>query len=84
MLAPGPVTKTGARPRGEPATWSRRKMKFFLSKLTHLIVVFFGISVLTFLLIRALPGDPALALAAQSGAADPQLIAEDHHRPAGR
>lgn len=51
-------------------------MKFFLSKLTHLIVVFFGISVLTFLLIRVLPGDPALALAAQSGAADPQLIAE--------
>lgn len=51
-------------------------MKFFLSRLTHLIVVFVGISVLTFLMIRLLPGDPALALAAQSGAADPQLIAE--------
>lgn len=51
-------------------------MKFFVSKLVHLVVVFIGISVLTFLLIRLLPGDPALALAAQSGAADPQLIAE--------
>jgi len=51
-------------------------MKFFVSRLVHLIVVFFGISVLTFLLIRLLPGDPALALAAQSGAADPALIAE--------
>lgn len=51
-------------------------MKFFVSRLVHLIAVFIGISVLTFLLIRLLPGDPALALAAQSGAADPQLIAE--------
>ena len=51
-------------------------MKFFVSRLTHLIVVFIGISVLTFLMIRLLPGDPALAIAAQSGAADPQLIAE--------
>lgn len=51
-------------------------MKFLVSRLTHLIVVFVGISVLTFLMIRLLPGDPALALAAQSGAADPQLIAE--------
>jgi peptide/nickel transport system permease protein len=51
-------------------------MKFFVSRLVHLVVVFIGISVLTFLLIRLLPGDPAIALAAQSGAADPQLIAE--------
>ena len=51
-------------------------MKFFVSRLTHLIVVFIGISVLTFLMIRLLPGDAAFAIAAQSGAADPQLIAE--------
>lgn len=54
-------------------------MKFFVSRLTHLIIVFIGISVLTFLMIRLLPGDPALAIAAQSGASDPQLIAEVRH-----
>lgn len=51
-------------------------MKPILYRVLHLIVVLFGISVLTFLLIRLLPGDPALALAAQTGHADPQLIAE--------
>ncbi|MGO4690372.1 ABC transporter permease [Glaciibacter sp. 2TAF33] len=51
-------------------------MKPVVSRMVHLIIVLFGISVLTFLLIRLLPGDPALALAAQSGNADPQLIAE--------
>lgn len=51
-------------------------MKSVLSRILHVIVVLFAISVLTFLLIRLLPGDPALALAAQSGNADPQLIAE--------
>jgi peptide/nickel transport system permease protein len=51
-------------------------MKPVLSRILHLIIVLFGISVLTFLLIRLLPGDPALALAASSGNADPALIAE--------
>jgi len=51
-------------------------MNAVVSRIVHLIVVLFGISVLTFLLIRLLPGDPALALAAQSGNADPRLIAE--------
>ena len=51
-------------------------MKSVISRIVHLVVVLFGISVLTFLLIRLLPGDPALAIAAQSGNADPQLIAE--------
>lgn len=51
-------------------------MKPVLSRIVHLVVVLFGISVLTFLLIRLLPGDPALSLAAQSGNADPQLIAQ--------
>lgn len=51
-------------------------MKAVVSRVVHLIVVLFGISVLTFLLIRLLPGDPAMAIAAQSGNADPKLIAE--------
>lgn len=51
-------------------------MKVVASRIVHLIVVLFGISVLTFLLVRMLPGDPATALASQSGGSSPQLIAE--------
>lgn len=51
-------------------------MRFILTRLAHLLGVFFGISVLAFLLIRLLPGDPAMVIASQSGAADPELISE--------
>lgn len=51
-------------------------MKVVASRIVHLIVVLFGISVLTFLLVRMLPGDPATALAAESGSATPALLAE--------
>ncbi len=49
-------------------------MKDFALRLVHLVVVLFGISVLTFLLIRLLPGDPALAIAATTGNTDPATL----------
>ncbi len=55
-------------------------MKDFAFKIVHLIVVLFGVSVLTFLLIRLLPGDPATAIAAASGAADPETLAAVRER----
>lgn len=51
-------------------------MKFVASRALHLVIVLFGISVLAFLLVRMLPGDPAAALAAGSGGANPALLAE--------
>jgi len=49
-------------------------MKDFAFRIAHLVVVLFGVSVLTFLLIRLLPGDPALSIAATSGVVDPATL----------
>lgn len=51
-------------------------MKAVAIRVVHLVGVLFGISVLTFLLIRLLPGDPAAVLAAQGGTVDPKQLAE--------
>jgi len=49
-------------------------MKDLAFRVVHLIVVLFGVSVLTFLLIRLIPGDPALAIAATTGNVDPATL----------
>jgi ABC-type dipeptide/oligopeptide/nickel transport systems, permease components len=51
-------------------------MKVVVWRIVHLVFVLFGISVLAFLLVRMLPGDPASAIAAESGGSTPALLAE--------
>lgn len=49
-------------------------MKLAAYKVLHLVLVLFAISVVTFGLIRLLPGDPALVMAAQGGGVDPAQV----------
>lgn len=51
-------------------------MKLVVTRVVHLIVVLFGISVLAFLLVHMLPGDPATSLASESGSVTPALLDE--------
>ncbi len=51
-------------------------MKTVALRVAHLLGVMFGISVLTFLLLRLLPGDPAAVMAAQGGTVDRAQLAE--------
>ena len=50
-------------------------LKVFLSKLIHLIPTLVGISILSFVLIRLVPGDPVLLLLGERGA-DPEVYQE--------
>ncbi len=44
--------------------------RFLLSRLVKGVLVLFGIAILNFFLIRAAPGDPAVVMAGEAGAAD--------------
>jgi peptide/nickel transport system permease protein len=49
---------------------------FILRRLGKAVVVLFGIIVLNFILIRLVPGDPAMVIAGESGAADEKYLAD--------
>jgi len=55
-------------------------MKDIALRVLHLAVVLFGVSVITFLLIRLLPGDPALSIAATTGSVDQGTLDAIRHR----
>jgi peptide/nickel transport system permease protein len=52
-------------------------MQFALRKLTYLILVLLAVTLLTFLLLKLLPGDPAINILGPS--ATPQAVADIHH-----
>ena len=49
-------------------------MTFLLSRIAKGIVVLFAIAILNFFLIRAAPGDPAIVMAGEAGAADQAFL----------
>jgi peptide/nickel transport system permease protein len=57
----------------------RRALRFLLPRIVKMAAVVLAIVVANFLLIHAAPGDPASVLAGQSGAADPQFVAQLRH-----
>jgi peptide/nickel transport system permease protein len=52
-------------------------MRFALRRLTYLVMVLLAVTLLTFLLLKLLPGDPAINILGPS--ATPQAIAQIHH-----
>jgi peptide/nickel transport system permease protein len=52
-------------------------MRTVVSKLTYLILVLLAVTLLTFLLLKLLPGDPAINILGPS--ATPQAVAQIHH-----
>ena len=52
------------------------RLRFILRRLGKAVVVLFAIVVLNFFLIRLAPGDPALVMAGEAGAADQIFLAE--------
>ena len=54
--------------------------RFLIARLVKMVAIVFAIVVVNFLLIHAAPGDPASVLAGQSGAADPQFLAQLRHQ----
>ena len=52
------------------------RLRFICHRLIKAVFVILGIIVLNFLLIRLAPGDPALVLAGEAGAADPKFVAD--------
>jgi peptide/nickel transport system permease protein len=54
--------------------------RFLLARLVKMAAIVLAIVCVNFLLIHAAPGDPATVLAGQSGAADPQFIAQLRHQ----
>ncbi len=56
-----------------------RLLRLVLFRLGKMVAVVLAIVVINFLLIHAAPGDPASVLAGQSGAADPQFLAQLRH-----
>ncbi len=57
-----------------------RKLLLFLAhRVAKMVLVIFGVVVVNFLLIHAAPGDPASVMAGESGAADPQYMAQLRH-----
>jgi peptide/nickel transport system permease protein len=52
---------------------------FISRRLGKAIVVIFAIIVLNFFLVRMTPGDPALVMAGEAGAADPKFMADLRH-----
>jgi peptide/nickel transport system permease protein len=57
----------------------QRLLRFLAQRLVKAVVVIFAITIACFLLIHAAPGDPASVMAGQSGAADPQYLAQLRH-----
>ncbi len=55
-------------------------LRFLLARLVKMVAIVIAIVCVNFLLIHAAPGDPASVLAGQSGAADPQYIAQLRHQ----
>jgi len=55
-------------------------VRIIASRLVKSIVTLLAIVVLNFFLIHAAPGDPALVMAGEAGAADPQFIAQLRER----
>jgi peptide/nickel transport system permease protein len=53
-----------------------RLVRYVAARVVKMVVVIFAIIVTNFLLIHAAPGDPASVIAGESGAADPQFIAQ--------
>jgi peptide/nickel transport system permease protein len=53
-----------------------RLARLFAQRLIKIVAVVLAIAVTNFLLIHAAPGDPASVIAGESGAADPQLMAQ--------
>jgi peptide/nickel transport system permease protein len=49
---------------------------YLLQRVAKMVVVVLAIAVTNFLLIHAAPGDPASVMAGESGAADPQFVAQ--------
>jgi peptide/nickel transport system permease protein len=54
------------------------RLAYVLRRLTHLAPVAFGVTAVTFLLVRLIPGDPAITILGTR--ATPQLIAGLHHK----
>ena len=52
-------------------------MRYALSKIAYLIMVLLAVTILTFLLLKLLPGDPAINILGPS--ATPQAVAQIHH-----
>ena len=52
-------------------------MRTVVSKLTYLVLVLLAVTLLTFLLLKLLPGDPAINILGPS--ATPQAVAQIHH-----
>jgi peptide/nickel transport system permease protein len=66
-----------SRPRGTRQAWHRRPLPRFVAKrLAASVLILFGITVISFLLTQAVPGDPALANLGQR--ATPEQIANYH------
>jgi peptide/nickel transport system permease protein len=55
----------------------KRLVKYILKRLIGAIIVLFGITLVTFILINVIPGDPALLILGQR--ADPETVARIHH-----
>jgi peptide/nickel transport system permease protein len=55
-------------------------IRFLIARLVKMVAIVIAIVCVNFLLIHAAPGDPASVLAGQSGAADPQYIAQLRHQ----
>jgi peptide/nickel transport system permease protein len=55
-------------------------LRFLAQRLVKMAAVVLAIVVINFLLIHAAPGDPASVMAGESGAADPQFIAQLRHQ----
>ena len=55
------------------------RLGFILRRLAKAILVVFAIVVMNFLLIRLTPGDPAMVIAGESGAADEKFLADLRH-----
>lgn len=53
--------------------------RYLLRRLLAIVALSFGISVVVFLIIRLIPGDPAIALLG-TNAGDPALVARLHHQ----
>jgi len=50
-------------------------IKYILKKLKHLLITLFGVSLLSFFLLRLIPGDPVMLLLGERGA-DPKIYKE--------
>ena len=54
-------------------------IRYILRRLTAIVALAFGISILVFLIIRLIPGDPAIALLG-TNAGDAELVTRLHHQ----